>query len=247
MQKTQGPNYWRYRSGPIKPEDDPMEECSLNWALDKRDGVINNMLKDVGDVSKYPNKEALVDFVKNVRSGKHKGRARECWDFYDTMKTGEIVFAFGKQGEVFGVGKITSDYYYTGEHPRYHQRKVEWLSTEYHDKISHGLSRAALSRFDLTKENAVKELNRLKALYSDVFDDVVIEADGKDMTSEKAQDTENIPLGTEYIGKIVKHKIWGQGVVRSVADKVIEVEFGDKMKRLEFPGAFQKNFLTIVD
>lgn len=47
------------------------------------------------------------------------------------------------------------------------------------------------------------------------------------------------------VGVIVKHKAFGDGVVKSIDNSLITVEFGGIDKKFQFPGAFDQGFLKI--
>lgn len=47
------------------------------------------------------------------------------------------------------------------------------------------------------------------------------------------------------VGVIVKHKAFGDGVVKSIDNSLITVEFGGVDKKFQFPGAFDQGFLKI--
>lgn len=233
-------NYWRYRSGPIHPQD-PREEYLLNWKLDRTQGIIQQMLVGVGDVSdieKYPDKKA----VQKVRAD-NTGRAANCWDLCHTMRIGDIVFAVGEKDVVLGVGRVTSEYYFVDEFPRFHRRDVDWLLIETHE-VHHGLEEASLMRFDLRKSKNVETLSNLMSAYGSVFGIEKIET----TTIQEQPVVKKSSNGElDYIGKRVFHKTWGNGVVLSIENNVVMVKFSEETKRLAFPMVFDKKLLSIVD
>ena len=47
------------------------------------------------------------------------------------------------------------------------------------------------------------------------------------------------------IGMKIKHKAFGEGIVHSIENGIIEVQFGYQIKKFRFPSAFLQGFLEM--
>jgi hypothetical protein len=170
-----GINYWKYRSGVCNSNmADKADSLETNWKADFDQGVINNMLAYVGDISKYSSKEALKDARKaNYKpidgdNNPHLSRADRAWDFFDTMKIGDIIIACESPSEVLGIGRVTGKYYYCDDDGiRFHKRKVDWLSAQKID-VYNGFQQGCLQRFDLPKSK--ETLENILRCYADAIE-----------------------------------------------------------------------------
>lgn len=230
-------NYWRYRPGYLEKEHaSGPAGCFLGWMKDCENGEMHLMLEGVGDVSdkaKYPNKEALQAHFREVRpnDSDRSTKVTNVWDLCYKMKVGEIVFAVEDDKTVLGVGIVDSDYYYVDEWPRFHCRKVKWISTNRHEE-HHGLVQKSFSRFDLKNEKSVMTLKKLLNHYATVFGEKPA-TDSPEVIEKAAEDTPN--KDKEFIGRRVEHKNWGIGTILSISGGGADIQFQDGVKRMIFP------------
>ena len=117
--------YWLYAPGDQARKWDAHYEkgiMAIGWDLGKG-------LKEFGDWEELYNK-----VQKYYSDGKnHKTVTNMLWDFANTIKPGDIVFARKGVKEIVGLGIVESDYIfdpdyvYDGEYEYMHVRKVKWL------------------------------------------------------------------------------------------------------------------------
>ncbi len=69
-----------------------------------------------------------------------------------------------------------------------------------------------------------------------------IEAQAEEKKSDKT-------VAAVRVGDKVKHKIWKQGIIRSIDEtkNTIEIEFSVGVKKLQYPDAFDKGYVTKID
>ncbi len=242
-------NYWRYRPGYLdEGHASGPAGCFSGWREDRKNGEMHLMLEGVGDVSdkaKYPTKEDLLEYFRKIRPNDSdcSTKVTNVWDLCNTMKTGEIVFAVGDNKTVLGVGIVEPDYYYVEESPRYHRRKVNWLSDEEYG-AEHGLTRGSFSRFDLKNEKSVMTLKKLLNHYASVFG----EKPATDSPEETAKAAEDAPNKDEaFIGRRVEHKNWGIGTILSISGGGADIQFQDGVKRMIFPIAPNSKIIRWVE
>ena len=102
--------YWLMALG---PRSQYWEEC-------KTEGIACLGFDDVGDLSKYKNRE-------EINLGKHHSLA--CWQFYRDMAVGDTIFVKRGRTAVIGHGTVMSDYRYDVNRPTYKNiRDVQWIS-----------------------------------------------------------------------------------------------------------------------
>lgn len=70
----------------------------------------------------------------------------------------------------------------------------------------------------------------------------VIEAQAEEKQPDKT-------VAAVRVGDKVKHKIWKQGIIRSIDEtkNAIEIEFSVGVKKLQYPDAFDKGYITKID
>lgn len=146
---------------------------------------------------------------------------------------------------------------YTGIDKHSGERKGGWdtvISNEDYNKMF-DLQQASMKELENTIYNIPKEINRVEVKKKSV-DDV----DFKEKKN-KTQKQENYKMKNETnskkvrpadivskvsIGMKIKHKAFGEGIVHSIENGIIEVQFGYQIKKFQFPGAFEQGFLSIL-
>lgn len=244
-------NYWRYRPGYLdEGHASGPAGWFLGWKKDRDNGEMHLMVEGVGDVSdkaKYPDKKALQEYFRKIRpyDSDRSTIVTNVWDLCNKMKVGEIVFAVGDSETVLGVGIVESDYYYVDEFPRYHCRKVNWLS-KVEDKynMEHGLTRGSFKRFDFKNEKSVVTIEKLLNHYASVFGEKPA-TDSPEETAKIEEDTPN--KDEEFIGRRVEHKNWGIGTILSAGGGVAEIQFQDGVKRMGFPKTLDSKIIRWVE
>ena len=117
--------YWLYAPGDkARKWDAHYEKCimAIGWDLGKS-------LKEFGDWEELYNK--VQQYYSDGKD--HKTVTTMLWDFANTIKPGDIVFARKGIKEIVGLGIVESDYIYDpdyiydGEYEYMHVRKVKWL------------------------------------------------------------------------------------------------------------------------
>ena len=116
--------YWLYAPG----------EKARKWEQHYNEGIMA-VGWDVGDLKKFNNKEELNDAVQQYYDdGKNHNKVPNVlWDFANTIKPGDIVFAKNGSHEIVGKGIVESDYIfdpdyvYDSEYEYMHVRKVKWI------------------------------------------------------------------------------------------------------------------------
>ena len=113
-------HYWLYAPG----------DGACMWDEFYNRGVIGLGWGEIGDLSHYSTKEEMKQAMKQVYDPKlsYMNSAHATWQFANEMKPGDVVFVKKGLHNLIGMGTITSDYYFDGEHPDTykHYRKAEW-------------------------------------------------------------------------------------------------------------------------
>ena len=125
-QFSEGNKFWTYSPG----------EGGSEWPYCLENSVAVIMWNELGDLSDFENKETLKKHYKSVykAEGSGKNNVTTCWNFANTIKEGDIIFAKAGRSKLLGVGRVVGDYQYSEKDSRfYHYRKVEWLSSESKD------------------------------------------------------------------------------------------------------------------
>ncbi|MCP4886912.1 MAG: AAA domain-containing protein [Planctomycetaceae bacterium] len=116
------PNYWLLAPG----------EGGVLWDRWQADGVATIGWREVGDLSTFADVQSLAERVSVAcpDSGSKKV-ARMLWQFYRTMKPGDVVFAKRGRSGVYGWGEVIGDYeYHEQRTPHPYVRSIEWKNVE---------------------------------------------------------------------------------------------------------------------
>ena len=106
--------YWLFSPG----------DNAKKWDEQYNKGIMALDKKDVRDLRDFGSLEEL----KSTPFGlEHPRAAGFLWDFLNTVKPGDVVFARKGVNKIIGQGIVTSDYYYDSEEDYKHIRKVKWI------------------------------------------------------------------------------------------------------------------------
>lgn len=96
--------YWLYAPG----------EGSCMWDEFYESGIMAIGWGEIGDLSTFPNKEAMKEKMKEVydKNLSYKNSAHATWQFVNEMKIGDIIFVKKGMHEIIGKGIVMSDYEY---------------------------------------------------------------------------------------------------------------------------------------
>jgi len=112
--------YWLYAPG----------ENARKWDEFFEKGIMAIGWDEVGDLTKYKNKNEIQKKLKNIYGSdtSKKNNALACYDFNKTLNIGDIIIAKKGQKEYIGFGIIDSDYFFDESEIEYkHKRKVKWI------------------------------------------------------------------------------------------------------------------------
>lgn len=116
------PNYWLLAPG----------EGGVLWDRWQADDVGTIGWGEVGDLSEFVDVQSLAERVSVARpeSGSKKV-ARMLWQFFKTMKLGDVVFAKRGRSGVYGWGVVTGTYeYHEQDIPHPYIRSIKWKSVD---------------------------------------------------------------------------------------------------------------------
>ena len=91
----------------------------------------NNIIKigwtDLGDLTEYNDKDSIGEKLKELYDGdsSQKNNSKALFDFVYEMKEGDYVLIKNGKYNLYGYGKVTSDYIFDGENIR----EMEWIRT----------------------------------------------------------------------------------------------------------------------
>src|SRR3989344_4966373 len=86
---------------------------------------------EIGDFNSYNTKEEIQIALKKKREYETSARndALACFEFTNTIKTGDILIVKKGNRELLGYVEVISDYTYDDTRPEYkHIRKVNWIT-----------------------------------------------------------------------------------------------------------------------
>ena len=93
-------------------------------------GIIAIGWSYLGDLSRYPNQEAITVAIKahEKLESEPTNQSLSCWQFAKEMQVGDTVIAKYGQKRLLGVGKVESEYLYDPSRKEFHNtRRVKWL------------------------------------------------------------------------------------------------------------------------
>ncbi|MFK8055860.1 MAG: McrB family protein [Saprospiraceae bacterium] len=101
-----------------------------NWELNYNEGNMTIGWDHLGDLSKFKSQDEITEKLVELDKPESKptNKSKACWEFYDSIEPGALVFAKNGQKELVGLGRVLSDYRYDPSRAKYsHVRDVEWL------------------------------------------------------------------------------------------------------------------------
>lgn len=112
-------SYWLYAPG---------EDASM-WNEFYEEGVMGLGWGDLGDLSQYATKEDMRKRLLKSRGNEtsQMNSALAVWQFSNTLKPGDVIYAKRGRSRILGRGIVESEYYYDengGDYPNF--RKVKW-------------------------------------------------------------------------------------------------------------------------
>ena len=115
-----GKRYWMFSPG----------ENASQWELCKKEGIISINWSELGNFSQYSSideiKTRMQDVYKKTDTSFMNDRLA-VWDFYSTIKPGDIVFAKKGRRKIIGRGVVTGDYYFDSNREKHpNLRTVKW-------------------------------------------------------------------------------------------------------------------------
>jgi len=207
--------FWLYSPGSV----------NKFWFWDEfySQGIMGIGWDDLGDLSQYPDRETVRAEMNKVYydpSKNHKMSSLALWQFFHTMRDGDIVFAKKGLYEIVGRGVVESEYIFIPERQGFkHIRKVKWTHcgtwkhpgqagiktltditqyTEYVEKLE------ALfhNETDLIEDNEEPEIKYPKYSKDDFLDEVYIDSKSYNTIKGLLERKKNIILqGAPGVGK----------------------------------------------
>lgn len=113
-------HYWIYSPG----------ENASRWKDFYKEGIIA-IGWDIGNLKKFPNKDAMKKKMKEVYdpSKTYMNAAHATWQIANEMKIGDIIFVKKGQSQIIGRGEVISEYWYDDLEPEGYVNKREVLWT----------------------------------------------------------------------------------------------------------------------
>lgn len=146
-------HYWVYAPG----------DNASKWEEFHDNNIIGIGWNYLGDLRDFKDKDSIARKMKEFENIENSpiNNANATWDFSNTMKAGDIVFAKKGRNKIVGRGIVESDYYYDeefdAEYPNL--RKINWTHC---DECEFSGTLPIKTLTDITsKANLVDELNRL--------------------------------------------------------------------------------------
>lgn len=206
---------------------------------------------DLGDLSNIKDKSTLEKvFDENYKNKTPRSRGQQIgqiWRFINDIKIGDyIIFA---DGNVFHIGKIESEYFYSKENKNQHagyvnNRKVKWIKND--------LSRSILStQFtrSLGSSMSVFSINDYKSAVFDLINGTYKKDDDDDYlelvykidfkTNYDSYDRNRIIFGAPGTGKSFYLKNQAHGLLGEAEDSIERVTFHPDYTYSQFVGSYK--------
>ena len=149
----------------------PGEGASM-WETFYTEGIMALGWPMIGDLSCFKSmKEIEVELQEKYDpDASFRHAKRMLWDFFQSMKPGDIVFARKGRSEIIGKGIVVSDYEYDDNEEAYpNVRKVKWT---HKGSWTAPITSAMITLVDLTdKTETIKKISALFEIENDTLDD----------------------------------------------------------------------------
>jgi len=119
VKEREDAKYWMYAPG----------EQASQWEDCLRDGIMVCGWDEIGDYSAYESPEAVRDQMKETYDPNrpYKNDGLTVWNFFDTIKPGDVVYARRGRKVILGRGIVTGGYAFDPKRNQYKSvRKVKW-------------------------------------------------------------------------------------------------------------------------
>jgi MoxR-like ATPase len=98
------------------------------WEEFRAKGQIAIGWSDISDLKAYKTHQNILDEMRNITGGNPSNDALCCYQFAHEIAEGDIVVAKTGRKRIFGMGRVSSDYYWDDNEPEFkHRRHVQWL------------------------------------------------------------------------------------------------------------------------
>lgn len=112
-------NYWIYAPG----------DNARKWDEFYQDGVMGLGWDFLGNLEKYENRSDVEKAISEHQNDDKRptNDSKAVWDFYQEVKSGDIVYAKAGVKRIIGKGVVTGDYYFDNRVSEYkHRHTVKW-------------------------------------------------------------------------------------------------------------------------
>lgn len=111
-------NYWLIAPG---------EDLDKSWGKSIKNGNISIGWGWTGDLNNFKNEQSFTTKFKETFDKEDNRSANDVWKFFDKIKIGDIIFAKKGMSKIWGMGIVTSAYYYDNSDEEYaHIHDVDW-------------------------------------------------------------------------------------------------------------------------
>ena len=97
---------------------------AVDWEYFFNEGLIYTgdfRVPGLGDLRNFNDKEDVKGLLERSGRSSNRGVLQQLWPFYENAGRDDLIIAYGDR-MIWGIGKISGDYYYDGNH----KWNVEW-------------------------------------------------------------------------------------------------------------------------